>query len=83
MVAPIYGRLAGEGERLVVGRADAVCYRAGTPQIVFDWKSDINPDAAARAAYANQLGQYVQVLGAERGALIYMTLGQVQWVGTT
>jgi hypothetical protein len=42
---------------LVAGRADAVRYHAGRPHIVFDWKSDIDPDATARAAYANQLAQ--------------------------
>jgi CRISPR-associated exonuclease Cas4 len=77
---PVYGRLAAQGERLVAGRADAICYRAGRPHIVFDWKSDIAPDAAARETYVTQLGQYVHVLGAERGAVIYMTSAQVQWV---
>jgi CRISPR-associated exonuclease Cas4 len=76
----VYGRLAGDGERLVAGRADAVRYVAGQPQIVFDWKSDVDPDAASRADYANQLGQYVHVLGAERGAVVYMTAGRVEWV---
>jgi CRISPR-associated exonuclease Cas4 len=80
---PVYGRLASDSERLVAGRADAVCYRRGKPYIVFDWKSDVAPDAAARGAYANQLGQYVRVLGAERGAIVYMTLGQVQWVSVS
>jgi CRISPR-associated exonuclease Cas4 len=32
------------------------------------------------AGYANQLGQHVHVLGAERGAVVYMTLGRVEWV---
>ncbi|WP_316192526.1 MULTISPECIES: UvrD-helicase domain-containing protein [unclassified Bradyrhizobium] len=77
---PVYGRLAGDGERLVAGRADAVRYVAGRPQIVFDWKSDVDPDAASRADYANQLGQYVHVLGAERGAVVYMTAGRIEWV---
>jgi CRISPR-associated exonuclease Cas4 len=77
---PIYGRLDGEGERLVAGRADAVDYRSGKPHTVFDWKSDVAPDAAARAGYASQIGQYAHVLGAERGAIVYMSLGQVEWV---
>jgi CRISPR-associated exonuclease Cas4 len=80
---PVYGRLPGDNQRLVAGRADAVCYRAGKPEIVFDWKSDVDPDTAARAAYANQLGQYIHVLGAERGAIVYMTIGQVQWVSAS
>jgi CRISPR-associated exonuclease Cas4 len=77
---PIYGRLAAEDHRLVAGRADAVRYRSGKPRVVFDWKSDVAPDAAARAGYASQIGQYVHVLGADRGAVVYMSLGQVQWV---
>ena len=42
---PIYGRLDGEDESLVAGRADAIGYRSGKPHIVFDWKSDVAPDA--------------------------------------
>jgi CRISPR-associated exonuclease Cas4 len=77
---PVYGRLVGEGERLVAGRADAVCYRNGKPHTVFDWKSDVACDAAARAGYASQIRQYARVLGAERGAVVYMSLGQIQWI---
>ena len=51
---PVYGRLASDAERLVAGRADAVRV-AWRPHIVFDWKSDIDPAAASRADYANQL----------------------------
>jgi len=47
---------------------------------VFDWKSDVDPDATSRADYANQLGQYVYVLGAERGAAVYMTSERVERV---
>jgi CRISPR-associated exonuclease Cas4 len=64
----------------VTGGADAVRFRNGRAQIVFDWKSDIAPAAAMRAAYASQLALYVKVLEAERGAIVYMTSGQIQWV---
>lgn len=77
---PIFGVLAGEGNRMVSGRADAVSYGSAKPRIVLDWKSDIVPEPRARAAYASQIAQYVMVLGAERGAIVYMSLGQVQWV---
>jgi hypothetical protein len=30
--------------------------------------------------YANQLGQYLQLLGACRGAIVYMTSGHIDWV---
>jgi CRISPR-associated exonuclease Cas4 len=78
---PVYGALEGQEERLVAGRADAVSYVSGKPLIVFDWKSDVAPDNAARRGYASQIAQYAQVLGAERGAVVYMSLGEVQWVG--
>ena len=64
----------------MAGRADAVGYLAGRPEIVFDWKSDVDPDTASRVDYANQLAQYVHVLGAERGAVVYMTSGRIEWV---
>ena len=45
---PVYGRLAGEHQRLIAGRADAVSYQSGKPGIVFNWKGDVAPDTAAR-----------------------------------
>jgi len=77
---PVYGRIDEYGERLVSGRADAVAYGSGKLRIVFDWKSDVAPNAAARAGYVNQIAQYARVLGADRGAIVYMSLEQVQWV---
>lgn len=77
---PVYGRIGKSPNRLVSGRADAVRYHNGRAQIVFDWKSDVAPDTAARAAYAQQLSIYVDVLNAERGAVIYMSTGLIDWV---
>jgi CRISPR-associated exonuclease Cas4 len=78
---PVYGCLGSNANRLVSGRADAVRYRDGRACIVFDWKSDVAPEPTTRAIYAHQLSIYVDVLGAERGAVIYMTTGQIDWVG--
>jgi CRISPR-associated exonuclease Cas4 len=77
---PVYGRIGTGNVRFVSGRADAVRFRDGRAQIVFDWKSDVAPDPATCAAYGNQLALYVKVLDAERGAIVYMTSGQIQWV---
>jgi CRISPR-associated exonuclease Cas4 len=57
-----------------------VQYRDGRAGIVFDWKSDPNPEPAARSAYAQQLAIYVDVLGAERGAVVYITSGEIEWI---
>ena len=76
---PVYGSI-GAVDRLIAGRADAVRYRNGDAEIVFDWKSDVDPKADDRATYAHQLAQYVHVLRAKRGAIVYMTTGEIQWV---
>jgi len=76
----IYGALDASSEHFVAGRADAVRYRDGKPEIVFDWKSDVAPRPEDRAAYASQVAQYVRVIGARRGAVVYMTLAEIQWV---
>ena len=69
-----------DGETLVAGRADAVASKDGRPSVVFDWKSDVAPSDADRLAYKGQLLEYVRAVGAARGAVIYMSLGQVHWV---
>jgi hypothetical protein len=61
-------------------RADAVRYQEGHARIVFDWKSDVDPEAAARASYRQQSSHYVHALGADRGAVVHMTSGHIDWV---
>ena len=73
---PIYACV---GDDLISGRADAIAYN-DDGRIVFDWKSDVAPKQAEFAAYRNQLGQYLRAIGAHRGAIVYMTTGQVDWV---
>jgi CRISPR-associated exonuclease Cas4 len=80
---PVYGAFADDPFRLVSGRADAVRYRGGRAHIIFDWKSDIAPEPAMRLRYAHQLAMYIDALGAERGAIVYMTSSQIQWVDPT
>ena len=78
---PIYGQIgAGAALRYIAGRADAVRYRDGQAETVFDWKSDVAPRPVDREAYARQLAQYAHVLGAARGAVVYMSTGEIQWV---
>jgi CRISPR-associated exonuclease Cas4 len=77
---PVYGPVLGSTETLVSGRADAVGYKEGAPEVVFDWKSDVAPSHADHALYAGQLAQYLRVLSGERGAIVYMTSGLIHWV---
>jgi CRISPR-associated exonuclease Cas4 len=77
---PIYA--AASADDLISGRADAVA-RDDEGSVVFDWKSDVAPKDAEFAAYRNQLGQYLRAIGAHKGAIVYMTTGQVDWIGLT
>lgn len=58
----------------VAGRADALAIREGRIEVAIDWKSDINPTANVRAAYGRQLLDYLGATGAERGAIVFLTL---------
>lgn len=65
---------------LLAGRADAAAYDGDTPDVVLDWKSDVAPSAQHRAQYRGQLQEYMTAIGASRGAVVYMSLGEVAWV---
>ena len=66
--------------RFLAGRADAVIIEGDRIALVVDWKSDVNPDAAAQGAHAAQLRDYLSVTGADRGAIVYMSAGHVSWI---
>ncbi len=71
-------------ELLVAGRADAVVIGDGGSVIsVLDWKSDVAPSPADRAHHAGQLSAYLAAIGAPRGAVVYMSLGETVWVHPT
>lgn len=68
------------GEILVAGRADAIFSENGRPAVVFDWKSDVAPTEADRLVYKAQVLEYARAMGAARGAIVYMSKGQVHWI---
>jgi CRISPR-associated exonuclease Cas4 len=75
---PLYG--ARSDTVLVSARADAIAFEAGVPVAAFDWKSDVAATPDDRDAYASQLLEYLELIGAEKGAVVYMTSGDIQWV---
>ena len=77
---PLYGGASVNANELIAGRADAVAPADNGELIVLDWKSDVVPSARDRAAYREQLTQYLRVLGARRGAVVYMTSGSIDWI---
>jgi CRISPR-associated exonuclease Cas4 len=78
---PIYTLLKDASEpTALAGRIDAVALDSGRVAVVLDWKSDIAPTEEDVRIHAGQLADYLRTTGADRGALVYMTLGIVRWV---
>jgi PD-(D/E)XK nuclease superfamily len=75
---PIWSSLA-DGT-LLAGRADAVAVEGGNIVAALDWKSDVAPSHQERSDYIGQMRAYLTASGARRGALVYMTLGEIVWV---
>lgn len=69
----------GDG-KLIAGRADAVAVRGEERLAVLDWKSDISPSGEDRSNHIAQLNDYVETVGAPKGAIVYMSLGEVVWI---
>jgi ATP-dependent exoDNAse (exonuclease V) beta subunit len=75
---PLFG--ARSDTVLVSARADAIAFEGGVPVAAFDWKSDVAPTPDDHDAYASQLLEYLELIGAEKGAVVYMTSGDIRWV---
>ncbi len=60
------------------GVIDAVGFDcSGNPEVVFDWKTDVSPTPQVREHHAEQVRRYLQVVGASRGFVVYVTSGAV------
>lgn len=75
---PLYG--ARSDTILVSARADAITFEANAPIAAFDWKSDVAPTPDIHAGYMSQLLEYLKLIAAEKGAIVYMTSGEFHWV---
>ena len=75
---PVWSNL-GDGQ-FMAGRADAVAMRGKECLAVLDWKSDISPSRDDRSSHIAQLKDYIKTIGAPKGAIVYMSLGEVVWV---
>lgn len=65
---------------LVAGRADALAINGQQIDAAIDWKSDVNPTLAVRKAHAQQLHDYLVATNASRGAIVYLSSGEIVWV---
>ena len=65
-------------EEATAGIADAIAFDAsGAPQVVIDWKSDVDPSAETVEHYHAQVRAYLDMTGAERGLIVMVTSGKV------
>jgi ATP-dependent exoDNAse (exonuclease V) beta subunit len=79
LVAEVPVWSASEGS-LTAGRADAVAVQEDVILAVLDWKSDLSPSKNDRAHHASQLMDYLDAIGAPKGAIVYMSFGEVVWI---
>ena len=65
-------------EEAAAGIVDAIAFDAdGTPEVVIDWKSDVDPTPGTIEHYRAQVGAYLEMTGAGCGLLVFMTSGAV------
>ena len=71
-------RAAQTGEEAIAGVADAIALDPeGRPQVVVDWKSDVDLSPETVEHYRAQVGTYLDMTGADRGLIVMMTSGRV------
>ena len=71
-------------EEATAGIVDVVAFDAdGAPQVVIDWKTDVDPSAETLEHYRAQARAYLDTTGAERGLVVFMTSGIVDPVMRT
>ncbi|RVC64224.1 hypothetical protein EN766_35745 [Mesorhizobium sp. M2A.F.Ca.ET.046.02.1.1] len=76
---PVYAsNMAEELEQATAGVADAISFAAdGTPRVIVDWKSDIDPAPEMIEHYCAQVRSYLDITGTERGLIVLVTSGVV------
>jgi hypothetical protein len=68
---------SGGALNLAAGVADAVAVNArGEPYLVIDWKSDVDPQDSTVSSYREQVIDYLTMIGARRGLLVFLTTGR-------
>ncbi len=76
---PLYG--ARSEAAPISARADAIAVDERAAALAcFDWKSDVAPTDATRGQHKGQLAQYLQLIGAPLGAVVYLTTFEFCWI---
>jgi exodeoxyribonuclease-5 len=65
-------------EVATAGIVDALCLgSSGKPELVIDWKSDVDPDPAVAEQYQGQIRRYLEVTGTPAGMVVFVTSGTI------
>ncbi|TIV23949.1 MAG: ATP-dependent endonuclease, partial [Mesorhizobium sp.] len=65
-------------EQATAGIADAISFGPdGKPQVVVDWKSDVQPSPEAIEHYRAQVRNYLDMTGTQRGLIVLVTSGEI------
>jgi len=65
-------------EEATAGIADAIAFDGdGKPQVVIDWKSDVDPAPQTVEHYRAQVRNYLTMSGAQKGLIVMVTSGRV------
>jgi hypothetical protein len=63
---------------MTAGITDATSFSPdGTPRVVIDWKSDVQPTLETIDHYRAQVRNYLDTTGTDQGLIILVTTGQV------
>ena len=75
----VYGSSEGDThEEATAGIVDAIVFDTdGEPEVVIDWKSDVDPSPDTLEHYRAQMRVYLETTGAERGLVVLVTNGIV------
>ena len=76
---PVYGSTATDThEEATAGIVDAIAFDAdGKPDVVIDWKSDVDPSPETLDHYRAQVRAYLDMTGAECGMVVAVTSGTI------
>lgn len=80
---PVYrSAMTDECEEAAFGIVDAIAFDAdGRPEVVIDWKSDVDPSPETLEHYRAQVVAYLDMTGARTGLIVALTPGAVFEVG--
>jgi exodeoxyribonuclease-5 len=68
-------------EVATAGIVDALCLGdGGRPDLVIDWKSDVDPDPTVAEQYQRQVRRYLEVTGTTKGLVVFVTNGTIMKV---